>query len=180
VKKAWLAAWIGGAAIGVANGVFREVTYGERLGEPRAGRLSALSAITAFAGYFRFLDLRWPLRSPREALGIGGIWLALTVCFEFSFGRLVARKSWLELAAEYNLSKGKLWPVVLAWIALGPELVRRAGATSRFRGTDPDGLERSRTHEIVSGSALTTLADACGRGQSAERRRKGGGRSHAR
>jgi hypothetical protein len=125
LRQRWLLAWIGGAAIGVANGVSREATYGRWLKEETAGRLSVLTALAAFAAYYRLLQRRWPLGGRSEALRIGGAWLALTVAFEFTFGRLVAKKPWRELAADYNLAKGRLWPLVLAWIALGPEAARR-------------------------------------------------------
>lgn len=122
LRQRWLLAWIGGAAIGVANGVSREATYGRRLEDETSNRVSVL---TAFAAYFRLLQRRWPLGGRSEALRIGGAWLALTVAFEFTFGRLVAKKPWRELAADYNVAKGRLWPLVLAWIALGPEAARR-------------------------------------------------------
>ena len=49
----------------------------------------------------------------------------MTVAFEFGFGRLVAKASWEELLADYNLASGRLWPLVLAWIALGPEATHK-------------------------------------------------------
>jgi len=125
LRQRWLLAWIGGAAIGVGNGVTREATYGRRLDDASANRLSVLTAVAAFAAYFHLLQRRWPLGKRSEALKIGGAWLGLTVAFEFTFGRLVAKKSWRELAADYNLRKGRLWPLVLAWIALSPEVTRR-------------------------------------------------------
>lgn len=125
LRQRWLLAWIGGIAIGVGNGVAREATYGRRLNDATSNRLSALTAVAAFAAYFQLLQRRWPLEERSEALKIGGSWLGLTVAFEFTFGRLVAKKSWRELAADYNLAKGRLWPLVLAWIALGPEVARR-------------------------------------------------------
>jgi hypothetical protein len=45
-------------------------------------------------------------------------WLA---AFALYFDRLQRR----ELSADYGLREGRLWPVVLASIALGPELARR-------------------------------------------------------
>jgi hypothetical protein len=125
VSRAWVVAWIGGVGIGVGNGVVREVTYGKRLGEPSAGLLSAIATIVAFAAFFRRLNRRWPLGGSRQSLSFGAVWVALTVCFEFGFGRLVAGKSWRELNAEYDLRRGRPWPLVLAWIALGPEIARR-------------------------------------------------------
>ncbi len=125
LRQRWLFAWIGAAAIGVGNGIAREVTYGRRLSSGTSNRLSVLTALAAFAAYFRLLQRRWPLARRSEALEVGAVWLGLTVAFEFSFGRLVAKKPWRELTADYNLARGRLWPLVLAWIALGPELTRR-------------------------------------------------------
>jgi hypothetical protein len=101
LRQRWLLAWIGGAAIGVPNGVSREATYGRRLEDETSNRVSVPTAIAAFAAYFRHLQRRWPLGGRSEALRIGGAWLALTVAFEFTFGRLVAKKPWRELAAEW-------------------------------------------------------------------------------
>jgi hypothetical protein len=127
-RRRWLAAWVGGAAIGIGNGVGRDLIYGKRLGEPGANRLSALTAIAAFVLYFRALQRRWPLGDGVEASQVGAAWLVLTVCFECALGRLVVKKSWSELADEYDVRKGRLWPLVLASIALGPEITRRRAA----------------------------------------------------
>ena len=117
-------AWLGGPLIGVANGTLRERAYASRLGELRAHQLSTATAVGLFAGYFDVLARRAPLPSTRAALEVGGGWLALTVLFEFGFGRRVAHQSWRELMADYDLRAGRLWPLVLAWIALGPAVVR--------------------------------------------------------
>ena len=92
-----MAAWLGGIVIGVVNGSLREATYAKRLGERAGHNVSGLTAIAAFAAYFAWLQRRRPLGSDREALVVGGEWLALTVAFEFTFGRLVAKQSWDEL-----------------------------------------------------------------------------------
>jgi hypothetical protein len=125
VRKRWLAAWIGGALIGVANGIAREATYGRILSERAAHNASSVVGIATFAGYFRVLQRRWPIPSDREALTIGAAWLALTVAFEFGFGRLVAKQSWEELLADYDVRKGRTWPLVLAWLTVGPAVTRR-------------------------------------------------------
>jgi hypothetical protein len=69
LRQRWLLAWIGGAAIGVANGVSREATYGRRLEDETSSRISLLTAIAAFAAYFRLLQRRWPLVLAWIALG---------------------------------------------------------------------------------------------------------------
>ena len=44
----------------------------------------------------------------------------LTVLFELLFGHYVDHKSWAELAANYALWNGRLWPIVLAVLAFTP------------------------------------------------------------
>lgn len=120
VARRWIAAWPGGAVIGVLNGTAREALYARRVGERSAHQISTATIIALLAGYFVALDRRWPLRSRREALGAGAGWLALTVAFEFGFGHWVAKEDWSELLADYDLSRGRLWSLVLVWTALGP------------------------------------------------------------
>jgi hypothetical protein len=124
VRRRWIAAWLGGALIGVANGVAREATYGKTLSERAAHNVSGITAVTGFAGYFLLLQRRWPIPSVREALTIGASWVGLTVAFEFGFGRVITKQTWEELLADYNVAEGRTWPMVLAWIALGPAGVR--------------------------------------------------------
>jgi hypothetical protein len=121
----WTAAWLGGAAIGVANGIARETTYGRALGERAAHNVSSATAVAGFAGYFAALQRRWPIPDGRAALAVGVRWLLLTIAFEFGFGRLVAKQSWDQLLADYDVAAGRTWPFVLAWIALGPAVIAR-------------------------------------------------------
>ena len=125
VWRAWIAAWAGGSVLGIANGVMREVVYKDRVGELTANQLSAATLIALLALYFGVLERRWPIRTLRSALAIGATWVALTVLFEFGFGRYVDGKSWSELLANYNLADGNLWTLVLLWIALGPAAMRQ-------------------------------------------------------
>ena len=52
-------------------------------------------------------------------------WLALTIAFEFAFGRLVAKRSWDELFQSYRFEGGDLWPVVLVIVAIAPLLAAK-------------------------------------------------------
>lgn len=133
--RPWLAAWLGGAAIGVANGVAREATYGRRVGERTAHQVSGVTAAAAFGLLFAGLQRRWPLRDTREALGVGAAWTAMTVGFEFGFGRLVAKQSWAELLEDYDLRAGRTWPLVLAWIGVGPAVIAASTAPPNAAGT---------------------------------------------
>jgi hypothetical protein len=125
--EAWIGGWLGGAAIGVANGAARELTYGRLLPERVANQVSVATATAGFLAYFEFLEHRRPLRSRRQALAVGGSWVALTLCFEFGLGR-ARGKAWGELTAEYDVRRGRLWPLVLLTVAAGPEIARRRDA----------------------------------------------------
>lgn len=120
----WIAAWPGGALIGVVNGTAREALYARRTGERTAHQISTATILVLLGAYFAALDRRWPLQTLGEALGAGAGWLALTTAFEFGFGHWVAHEDWSELLADYDLSRGRLWSLVLAWTALGPLAVR--------------------------------------------------------
>jgi hypothetical protein len=123
--RRWIQAWIGGAAIGVCNGALREGTYSRRLPPAAAHQASTATALLAFGAYFGLLQRMWPLSSRAEAMHVGAAWLGLTIGFEFGFGRLVAKQSWERLLADYDVSAGRTWPLVLAWLAAGPEVTRR-------------------------------------------------------
>jgi hypothetical protein len=129
VRKRWIAAWGGAVAIAIVNGAAREGVYVRRLGDERANRVSVLTGIGAFSLYFAALQRRWPLPTRRDALSVGAVWTAMTVVFEFGFGRLRG-ESWEEMLGAYDLRRGELWPLVLAWIALGPEVTRRLTRTT--------------------------------------------------
>jgi hypothetical protein len=121
----WLIAWLGGSVLGIVNGVARELTYKNRVGETTANQISAASLTALLALYFVALDRRWPLRASRLAAEVGASWVVLTVLFEFGFGHWVDRKSWDELFENYDMTEGHLWLLVLLWIGIGPEAVRR-------------------------------------------------------
>jgi urea transporter len=84
----------------------------------------------AMAAYVVVLERRWKLTAA-DARRIGATWLLLTLAFEFGFGRFVDHKTWSELFHDYNLLRGRTWPLVLAFLAALPllarELRRRTG-----------------------------------------------------
>jgi hypothetical protein len=112
------------AMVMVVNGIFRVAIFAPRLGDRWAEILSAASGILLIQGIVGpYLVRARPDRARRHA--IAGVWLVLTVAFELLFGRYVAGRSWSELAANYNLGAGRLWPVVLASMVLAPYLWSR-------------------------------------------------------
>jgi hypothetical protein len=132
--------WGGASILGIVNGAIRELAYKDRLGEQQANQLSALTLVSLLALYFGFLQRRWPLATTRDALSIGAIWGALTVIFEFGFGRYVNGDSWDELLDAYDVRKGNVWPLVLLSILAGPatarEIQMKLAGTTTFGSSD--------------------------------------------
>ena len=130
--RSWIVAWLGASILGVVNGGIREFTYKDQVGASAAGQISTGTLIALLAIYFWVLQRRWPIATRRDALSIGGIWVVLTVLFEFGFGRTVEGLSWDEMLEPYDLTKGNVWVLVLAWIAAGPATARAVQRSVRL------------------------------------------------
>ena len=113
-------AWIGLVVLAIINGAIREKGYGARIGELHAHQLSTLIGLALFSVYAWILSGFWRIESARQAFAIGGIWLVLTVAFEFLFGHYVAGHSWGRLLHDYNLLRGRVWILILIWAILAP------------------------------------------------------------
>lgn len=117
-----LLVWAAIIPFAIGNGILRDAVLGRLVA---AGAARALSGVllSAIILAWTFAMYRW-LGSPRgrAALAVGAVWLALTVAFEFGFGRLVAKHSWEELLRPYRFAGGDLWPVVLLVVAVSPGL----------------------------------------------------------
>lgn len=116
----YLIAWLVMLIVSVANGTLRDFTYGRHLPELAAHQLSTLSGMVLLGAVIYLFVRRWPPASARQALCIGLFWVSLTVAFEFLFFHYAGGHSWAELLANYDLSKGRLWPLFLAWVAFSP------------------------------------------------------------
>jgi hypothetical protein len=121
-------AWFPMVLIAIANGVLRQSWYGEHLAELRAHQVSTLTAAVVLGAYMWAVIRRWRPDSATIAIGIGLMWLLMTVCFEFLFGHFVAGHSWERLLHDYDFSAGRLWLLLLAWVMAAPYLFFRLRA----------------------------------------------------
>ncbi|HAX74791.1 MAG TPA: hypothetical protein DCY88_02890 [Cyanobacteria bacterium UBA11372] len=121
----YVIAWIPMVFIGVINGILREVTYGKYLNELRAHQVSTATGVLLLGLYILLVARLWGFESATQALIIGCMWLGLTVGFEFIFGHYIAGQSWSKLLADYNIFAGRLWSIVLLWVAVAPVLFYR-------------------------------------------------------
>jgi hypothetical protein len=121
----WTIAWLGGSALGIANGALRELFYKNSVGDLPAHYISTATLIVLLALYIWMLERRWPLPSQEETARVGLTWLILTASFDFGFGHFVAGKPWAVLAKDYDITAGRVWILILIWIAVAPTAMRR-------------------------------------------------------
>jgi len=118
----YILAWLGMVIISVANGIVREKLYSQAMSELSAHQLSTLIAIILLGVYIFVLTIVFQIQSAKQAFTIGGIWMIMTVIFEFVFGHFVAGHSWTTLFMDYNILRGRVWVLVLIWTFVAPYL----------------------------------------------------------
>jgi hypothetical protein len=106
----------------VANGAFRVAVLIPQLGEAAGQALSAALGIAIILLLSRPFIRALDAPGTKDLVGIAELWLVLTVAFEFLFGHYVTGRSWQELASDYDVTKGRLWPFVLLSLGAAPFL----------------------------------------------------------
>lgn len=108
--------------VSVANGACRDFTYGKRMGELAAHQLSTASSIVVLGLVIFFYIRMHPPVSFHQDLIIGIFWMVLTIAFEFLFFHYFCSYSWSSLLKNYFVHEGRVWVLVLLWIAVAPPL----------------------------------------------------------
>jgi hypothetical protein len=119
--------WFLLAGVMSANGIFRELALVPLVGRTRSGVLSAALGMTCILAVTRVAYRPYPDSMGERAkhlnpASVSGAWLVMTVAFEELFGHYVDGKRWTELAANYALWRGQLWPLVLFTVGIAPFL----------------------------------------------------------
>ena len=128
-----LGVWLLLAVLMSANGIFRELALKPALGATSADIVSAMLGIAIILGITWWLFRPLAGSATRDLVRASVLLVSLTVAFEFLVGHFVDGKSWSELVANYVIWRGRLWPIVLATIALTPFLWGRMLADSSSR-----------------------------------------------
>ena len=116
----YLTAWLVMLLVSIANGAVRDFTYGKHMDALTAHQLSTVSSVVLLGlVIWGFVQLYRP-SSGQKAVLIGLLWMGLRVAFEFLFFHYAGGHSWSELLGNYNIFKGRVWVVVLAWVAIAP------------------------------------------------------------
>ncbi|MBI1765190.1 MAG: hypothetical protein HYR56_27575 [Acidobacteria bacterium] len=120
-----LAVWLVLMAAESLHGTLRQLLLAPLLGDLRARQVSVLTGSLIILG-LTYLFIRW-LRAGRmkELLLIGGLWVMLTLLFEFALGRLVLGLTWERLLADYDVRAGGLMLFGLSFLFLAPYIAAK-------------------------------------------------------
>lgn len=118
------AIWLVILGSAVANGALREAFLIPWIGKT-AGLIASGLLLSVLIVAITFAVFPW-LGANRisQLLAVGFGWLALTLVFEFSFGRLQG-KSWPTILEAYTFKDGNIWPVVLLVTLAAPYIASR-------------------------------------------------------
>lgn len=117
-------AWFFLLIIAIINGIVRDKTYKKKIGELKAHQLSSMIFILIiFAIIYIILNCFGLSYTTTDLIIMGAMWMTATIAFEFIFGHYVMNHSWKELIKDYNIFKGKVWPLVLLAELIGPIVI---------------------------------------------------------
>ena len=122
----YFVAWFPMVILAFANATIREGVYRRRYaGELAAHQLSTLTLCILVGIYVWVLSSRSKPQSSGQAVGIGLMWLVMTVVFETGLGRYVLGNPWSQVLRDYNVSEGRVWPLFLLWLTVSPYVFYR-------------------------------------------------------
>lgn len=112
--------WFAVLVLANLNGAMREAWLIPHLG-PVAGRAVSTLLLCGLVFLVTWLTIGWiHPTSAGDALLVGVLWLILTLSFEFLIGHYVFHKSWPALLEDYDLSRGRIWVIVLIMVFIAP------------------------------------------------------------
>ena len=102
--------------------------YKRYVSELAAHQISTLTFCVLVGLYVRTLSRHLKLQSSGQAVGVGLMWLVMTILFETVLGRYVLGNLWSQVLRDYNISEGRVWPLALLWVTLSPYVFYRIKA----------------------------------------------------
>lgn len=123
-------AWLLFMLSALVSGALRELLLRPLLNESLANQVGTLVVCAVIVAIIRlFIQRLQP--TPRQALHIGIGWMGLTVLFEFTVFHFIVGHTVSELLAAYDLTEGRLWPLLLLSELLAPWWFARRLASPR-------------------------------------------------
>src|SRR5689334_16214394 len=115
-----LAIWLTILILANVNGALRELWLIPHIGE-QPGRVVSPLILSGLVLLVTWLAIGWIRpRTGVGALEIGGLWLVLTLAFEFLVGHYGFGKPWAVLLEDYHIERGRIWVLVLLTVFLAP------------------------------------------------------------
>jgi hypothetical protein len=116
------AIWLLILLLAIINGGFRTILIVPAIGE-QAGHVVSTMILCGLILMVSRISISWIApKSLLENLLIGLFWVLLTVGFEFLAGHYAFKKSWETLLADYNITQGRVWALVLITSLLAPTI----------------------------------------------------------
>ncbi len=120
-----IAVWLALIGAEMIHGLVRSIVLMPRVGDKRARQIGVFTGSLVNLGVTH-LCIQWiGAKTIRALLGIGVVWVVLTIVFEVTFGRLVMRSSWERIRSDYDLAHGGLLPIGLVALAGSPLVAAR-------------------------------------------------------
>jgi hypothetical protein len=116
----YILAWLPMIPIAIGNALLREKVIAAHVDELLAHQVSCATGMLLLGVYIWAVVRIWRPDSAGQSIGIGLIWLGLTLAFEFLFGHYVMGNTWGRLLHDYDIFAGRLWLLVILWITLAP------------------------------------------------------------
>jgi hypothetical protein len=113
-------------AVASVNGALRETVLIPRSGA-LVGRIVSTLLLSAFILVFAWLTIGWIAPRTRKAAWLVGlVWVLLTLAFEFLAGHFLFHNSWSSLLEDYDVLRGRIWPLALITTFLAPRFCASA------------------------------------------------------
>jgi hypothetical protein len=120
-----LVIWVVMLIAASVNGAIREAVLVPVMGDV-AGRAASTLLLSGLVLLLAYVSIDWTHpRSGREAWAVGGLWVALTLAFEFLAGHYLFGNPWSRLLEDYDVFRGRIWILVLITTAVAPRLCAR-------------------------------------------------------
>jgi len=112
----------------VLNGALREMVFLPNLPRTLSFVLSGVLLSVCVLGVAGWLIASLGVLTSGQYWGVGALWVAMTLAFEFGFGGWVRGLPWQELLGAYTFKDGNIWPLVLVVVFIAPY------CAARFKG----------------------------------------------
>lgn len=117
--------WLLIIAVETVHGILRAVLLLPLVGDFPARQIGVVTGSLLIL-WVAWLSILWlAARTRRELLGVGLLWVALTILFEITLGRLILDLPWRRLFEDYDLTQGGLLGFGMLFLFLSPLLAAR-------------------------------------------------------